>query len=250
MTEHQSKTQLGIAAAKAGQNGQAREWFIAALQENDQDITAWLWLSQVVETDEDRLECIEQVLRLNPEHPLALKAQVVLRARLAASAPVLAEAAPSVENAPLVEETKAPLVENAFKPEVTERDNSVEHHPSMPDQESAPAFIPPQPVSTAVPPLTENITLSGKRKKEQGPRVRHVGPFTILPPELADQPEYQQETVIVLSPLAIAFLIILGLLLLVMVVLAGSLLIFAPQTFWQNLTDFFGGLWGIIRGRS
>lgn len=74
-------TQDGIAALKAGDLARARQYFVAALQENNDDLQAWLWLSGAVEGDVDRLECLEQVLRIDPSHALAAKGVAQLKAK-------------------------------------------------------------------------------------------------------------------------------------------------------------------------
>jgi tetratricopeptide (TPR) repeat protein len=58
----------GIAAAKSGQRDQARELFMRVIEVDERNEQAWLWLSGVVDTDEDRLICLENVLTLNPEN--------------------------------------------------------------------------------------------------------------------------------------------------------------------------------------
>lgn len=74
-------TQDGIAALKAGDKERAQKLLVAALEENSDDLQAWLWLSGAVESDADRLECLEQVLRIDPAHALAAKGVAQLKAR-------------------------------------------------------------------------------------------------------------------------------------------------------------------------
>ncbi|GAP15485.1 predicted membrane protein [Longilinea arvoryzae] len=71
----------GIAALKAGEKTRAQQLFVAALQENNDDLQAWLWLSGAVDADTDRLECLEQVLRIDPTHELAAKGVAKLKAK-------------------------------------------------------------------------------------------------------------------------------------------------------------------------
>jgi membrane protein YdbS with pleckstrin-like domain len=74
-------TQDGIAALKAGDKTHAQQLLLAALKENENDLHAWLWLSGAVESDVDRLECLEQVLRIDPAHVLAAKGVAQLKAK-------------------------------------------------------------------------------------------------------------------------------------------------------------------------
>ncbi len=74
-------TQDGIAALKAGDKTRAQQLLLAALKENEDDLHAWLWLSGAVENDVDRLECLQQVLRIDPAHVLAAKGVAQLKAK-------------------------------------------------------------------------------------------------------------------------------------------------------------------------
>jgi hypothetical protein len=57
----------GISAAKAGDNNSARDLLLRALEADSASEQGWLWLSSVVESDEDRRICLENVLMLNPD---------------------------------------------------------------------------------------------------------------------------------------------------------------------------------------
>ena len=71
----------GIAAAKAGRNEQARDLLLRVIEENDRSEQAWLWLSGVVDSEEDRLVCLENVITLNPDNVQARAGIGVLRER-------------------------------------------------------------------------------------------------------------------------------------------------------------------------
>jgi tetratricopeptide (TPR) repeat protein len=58
----------GIAAAKAGKRDEARKLLLRVVEANERSEQAWLWLSGVVDSDDDRLICLENVLALNPEN--------------------------------------------------------------------------------------------------------------------------------------------------------------------------------------
>jgi membrane protein YdbS with pleckstrin-like domain len=78
-------TQKGIGAIKAGDKSTGRLLLRSALQQNDRDVQAWLWLSAVVETNQEKIECLQQVLRLDPDNQAAAKGIAQLIARGAAS---------------------------------------------------------------------------------------------------------------------------------------------------------------------
>ncbi len=77
-----------IAAAKAGRNAEARHLLEAVLDADERNERAWLWLSGVVDSDEERTICLENVLSINPDNQAARRGLAMLRAaRAAASAP-------------------------------------------------------------------------------------------------------------------------------------------------------------------
>ena len=63
--------QQGIAAARAGQRAQARQFFVRAIQENQYNDDAWVWLAGVVDNPADMRRCLQQALRINPLNPQA-----------------------------------------------------------------------------------------------------------------------------------------------------------------------------------
>src|SRR5687767_12372250 len=65
--------QRGIAAARAGQADEARRLLAQAIQQNPRSETAWLWMSSIVQTNDQRIHCLRQVLALNPNNEFALK---------------------------------------------------------------------------------------------------------------------------------------------------------------------------------
>ncbi len=63
----------GIAAARSGQAARARDLLMQAVEADETNESAWLWLSSVVENLEDRQVCLENVLALNPNSVAAQK---------------------------------------------------------------------------------------------------------------------------------------------------------------------------------
>jgi hypothetical protein len=62
------RIESAIQAAKDGDDDTARALFRELLEENADNERAWLWLSQVVESDAERRLCLQQVLRINPQN--------------------------------------------------------------------------------------------------------------------------------------------------------------------------------------
>jgi tetratricopeptide (TPR) repeat protein len=65
--------QQGIAAAKAGQQDQARQLLQNAIRLDPGSETAWLWLSSVARDNKERVFCLRQLLQINPQNEMALK---------------------------------------------------------------------------------------------------------------------------------------------------------------------------------
>jgi len=76
-----------IIAAKAGRKAEARQLLEAVLDTDERNERAWLWLSGVVDSDEERVICLENVLSINPDNQAAHRGLAVLRA--ATSAPII-----------------------------------------------------------------------------------------------------------------------------------------------------------------
>lgn len=67
----QEVLEAGIAAAKAGETATARRMLRHVVREVPESERAWLWLSQVAATQEERRACIDRVLAINPDHAMA-----------------------------------------------------------------------------------------------------------------------------------------------------------------------------------
>ena len=61
----------GIAAAKAGQREHARELLMRVVEQDEENALAWLWLSGVVDSLDDREVCLENVLSVDPGNEAA-----------------------------------------------------------------------------------------------------------------------------------------------------------------------------------
>lgn len=63
----------GIALFKGGKRTEAKQALMKAVEINQQNEQAWLWLSALVDTPDERLLCLENVLDLNPNNAAAKK---------------------------------------------------------------------------------------------------------------------------------------------------------------------------------
>lgn len=63
--------QKGIDILNAGRKAEARRLLTQVVQQDESNEMAWLWLSGAVDTDEERLTCLENVLAINPNSSIA-----------------------------------------------------------------------------------------------------------------------------------------------------------------------------------
>ncbi len=81
----------GIEATKAGEKDKARRLLEQVIEADQTKEMAWLWLSAVVDTSEERIRCLEMALKLNPANQDAKMALEWLRSG------VVSEPSPQVE---------------------------------------------------------------------------------------------------------------------------------------------------------
>lgn len=63
--------QRAIAAIRSGDKATGKRLLAQVLQAEPNNQTAWLWMSAVVDTDEERAQCLERVLEINPHNETA-----------------------------------------------------------------------------------------------------------------------------------------------------------------------------------
>lgn len=71
----------GVAAVKAGKMAEAQDWLVALLQIDRYNEQGWLWLSGATDDDQDRLDCLREVLDINPDNVHAQRGLAALQAR-------------------------------------------------------------------------------------------------------------------------------------------------------------------------
>jgi tetratricopeptide (TPR) repeat protein len=75
-----------IAAARAGDRARARDLFSRLLRTDSANVEYWVWMSSVVDTDRERIYCLESALKLDPTNRAAMRGLVILGARKPADA--------------------------------------------------------------------------------------------------------------------------------------------------------------------
>jgi hypothetical protein len=86
--------QEGITAFKAGNRDAGKQALMKAVEIDERNEQAWLWLAAAVDTLEERLICLENVLQLNPANVKAQKGVEATKREIAAGGGSPAEAMP------------------------------------------------------------------------------------------------------------------------------------------------------------
>jgi hypothetical protein len=94
-----------IDAIRAGDREEGRQILEEILETDESNEDVWLWLSSVVDTDEDREICLENVLALNPDNVVAQKGLEALRSGTFNVHNIMSEAIEAVEEEPVSETT-------------------------------------------------------------------------------------------------------------------------------------------------
>src|SRR3990172_12800557 len=69
-----------IAAAKGGDRTKAKDKLTRFLRYDQKNEHAWLWMSSVVESDRERIFCLNNALKLNPNNKTAKRGLALLGA--------------------------------------------------------------------------------------------------------------------------------------------------------------------------
>jgi hypothetical protein len=80
--------ELAITAIRSNRKDEGRQLLNLLIQENPNDEKAWLWMSSVVDTDEQRARCLYHVLAINPENHNARRGLQLLGIVVSDSRPV------------------------------------------------------------------------------------------------------------------------------------------------------------------
>lgn len=117
-----------IAAVQEGRKAEARQLLESVLDVDERNEKAWLWLGSVVDSDEERIICLENVLTINPNNEMARKGLAVLRTEAATKQPsVPGTAEELIEPSPAAEASQPPVPAPVSRAEAP-----VEETPSSP----------------------------------------------------------------------------------------------------------------------
>jgi tetratricopeptide (TPR) repeat protein len=90
----------GIDAAQRGQRDHARSLLLRVVEMDEKNLTAWLWLTDLVTSLEDRETALENALSLDPGNEAALRRLEQVREQMVLERETQAEMAPRFEEVP------------------------------------------------------------------------------------------------------------------------------------------------------
>src|SRR4030043_2400628 len=75
--------EAALEAIDQGQTTRARDLFTRLLRSDSSKAEYWLWMSTLVDTEKERIYCLESALRADPDNEAARRGLVILGARQA-----------------------------------------------------------------------------------------------------------------------------------------------------------------------
>src|SRR5574340_1424195 len=106
----------GIAKIKAGQRAEARELLLRVVERDERNARAWLWLSSVVDSLDDRRVALENVLALEPENAAAKAGLDWLDRQTVAPSPPMQAVLPMPESGPAHPLSEHPYIDPRPRP--------------------------------------------------------------------------------------------------------------------------------------
>lgn len=83
-----------VNAARRGEKSRARDLLARLLKTNPRDVNCWIWMSAVVETPKERIYCLQEALKIDPENQAARRGLVMAGALPPVEKPVAEKPAP------------------------------------------------------------------------------------------------------------------------------------------------------------
>lgn len=178
-TELGQMLERGIAAAKAGDRKMARELLTRVVERDERNVTAWLWLSGVVDGADDRQVCLENVLTLDPGNQAARRGLELLHKET--EAPSHPHVLPSTGPLPSLDRP-APTLASAILHGTP--DKSTETKPPAEDSSYTPPSIEEGYRSSKRASPTLAAALLRKAPEPAGPEPEEEAPSAYAPPAL------------------------------------------------------------------
>lgn len=158
--------ELAITAIRSNRKEEGRQLLNLLIQENPNNEMAWLWMSSVVDTDEQRARCLYHVLAINPDNQVARRGLQLLGIVVSDSRPVkvprdsqpIKIPKPSPPHAQFLPDTQPLEPESESEPTKAEPVPVEERRPFRIDPQAIVDELPFKPITK---PFTETLQPSG-----------------------------------------------------------------------------------------
>jgi hypothetical protein len=183
--------ELAITAIRSGRKEEGRQLLNLLIQQNPNNEMAWLWMSSVVNTDEQRARCLYHVLAINPDNNLARRGLQILGIVVSDSRPVKIprDSQPIPVQRPEPEAaTPWPILPAAPAATPNPLDTQPLPPPPDPKTESAPAAPPEERRPFRLDPKTITQELPFVPLREPFAEPNRRSPSAFIPRAEADQP--------------------------------------------------------------
>ena len=168
----QALLQQAIATIRRGDKAAGQRLLAQVLRADPRSETAWLWMSQIVDGDAQRLDCLRRILAINPNNATARKGIELLEVRMRAALPTGRDEARAAPQPPSPLPIVSPFAGVATGQAAPAQPASIE---------SAAPSVEPAPVATSAPPA-EPVRAEKKKaapRRERAPGRRR-SPWPIL----------------------------------------------------------------------
>ncbi|MBN1218839.1 MAG: hypothetical protein JXM69_07925 [Anaerolineae bacterium] len=147
--------ELAITAIRSNRKDEGRQLLNLLIQENPNNELAWLWMSSVVNTDEQRARCLYHVLAINPDNEAARRGLQLLGIVVSDSRPVkvprdsqpIQIPKPSPPNTQFIPDTKPLEQPSPSPPAQAQPISSAERRPFRLDRQAVVEELPFKPIT-------------------------------------------------------------------------------------------------------
>ncbi len=169
-----------IENAKLGFYDDARRLLLQFIRQDPNNVQAWLWLAQVLDDPHRQLDCLRQVLRLDPHNPDALAGMEALR---------VGRPMPEPGGGVVIAPEKEPEPELYTPEQALEWGVLFTPEPAAPPPPSPAPDVPPAAVYEETPPFFEEMTPSTAGEAEEESFLRRARRLRAARPSVPAAPE-------------------------------------------------------------
>ncbi len=163
----------GIEAAKFGEQDRARDLLLQVVEQDEENLLAWLWLSGLMDSLDDREICLENVLALDPDNEYARRGLDWIRRQREEAAAV---GSPDTWDAPLPTPAAA-ILRGELAAQVTDVEETFSGPPPPPPEEFDDEYLcpycaaPTDPDDLKCPACGGDLWVRFRRQEKRSPQL-------------------------------------------------------------------------------